>query len=32
MIDFMYKTGTIKVKPVSWKELFFANMHELPGS
>jgi NitT/TauT family transport system substrate-binding protein len=32
MIDFMYKTGTIKVKPASWKELFFANMHELPGS
>jgi NitT/TauT family transport system substrate-binding protein len=32
MIDFMYKTGAIKVKPASWKELFFANMHELPGS
>jgi NitT/TauT family transport system substrate-binding protein len=32
MIEFMYKTGAIKVKPASWKELFFANMHELPGS
>jgi NitT/TauT family transport system substrate-binding protein len=32
MIDFMHKTGAIKVKPASWKELFFANMHELPGS
>ena len=32
MVDFMYKTGAIKVKPASWKELFFANMHELPGS
>ena len=32
MVDFMHKTGAIKVKPASWKELFFANMHELPGS
>ena len=32
MVDFMYKTGAIKVKPASWKDLFFANMHELPGS
>jgi NitT/TauT family transport system substrate-binding protein len=32
MVDFMYKTGTIKVKPASWKELFFPNMHNLPGS
>jgi len=32
MIDFMYRTGAIKMKPSSWKELFFPNMHELPGS
>ena len=30
--DFMHKTGTIKVKPDSWKELFFPNVHALPGS
>jgi NitT/TauT family transport system substrate-binding protein len=30
--DFMYKTGAIKVKPDSWKELFFPNVHGLPGS
>ena len=32
MVDFMYKAGTIKVKPASWKELFFPNMHNQPGS
>lgn len=32
MVDFMFKTGTIKVKPNSWKDLFFANMHDSPGS
>ena len=32
MVDFMYKSGTIKVKPASWKDLFFPNMHNLPGS
>jgi NitT/TauT family transport system substrate-binding protein len=30
--DFMYKTGAIKVKPDSWKDLFFPNVHSLPGS
>ena len=30
--DFMYKTGAIKVKPDSWKELFFPNVYGLPGS
>jgi len=30
--DFMYKTGAIKVKPESWKELFFPNAQGLPGS
>ncbi len=32
MVDFMYGAGTIKVKPASWKELFFPNMHGLAGS
>lgn len=32
MVDFMHKAGTIKVKPASWKEMFFPNMHGLPGS
>ena len=30
--DFMYKVGSIKVKPTSWKDLFFDNVHGLPGS
>jgi NitT/TauT family transport system substrate-binding protein len=32
MVEFMQRTGTIKVKPASWKELFFPNMHNVPGS
>ena len=32
MVDFMHKSGAIKVKPASWKELFFPNMHHLVGS
>jgi len=32
MVDFMYKAGTIKVKPATWKEMFFPNMHNLQGS
>lgn len=31
-VDFMHKTGSIKVKPASWKELFFDNVQNLPGS
>ncbi len=31
-VDFMYKIGSIKVKPDSWKDLFFPNVHNLPGS
>jgi NitT/TauT family transport system substrate-binding protein len=31
-VDFMVKTGAIKVKPDSWKDLFFPNVHALPGS
>jgi NitT/TauT family transport system substrate-binding protein len=31
-VDFMNRTGAIKVKPASWKDLFFPNAHALPGS
>ena len=31
-VDFMYKVGSIKVKPASWKEMFFPNAHKLSGS
>jgi NitT/TauT family transport system substrate-binding protein len=31
-VDFMAKTGAIKVKPESWKDLFFPNVYALPGS
>lgn len=31
-VDFMHRVGIIKVKPASWKEMFFPNAHELPGS
>jgi NitT/TauT family transport system substrate-binding protein len=31
-VNFMLKTGSIKVKPDSWKDLFFPNAHSLPGS
>jgi len=30
--DFMYKIGAIKVRPESWKDLFFSDLHSLPGS
>jgi NitT/TauT family transport system substrate-binding protein len=30
--NFMAKTGMIKVKPDSWKDLFFPNVHILAGS
>jgi NitT/TauT family transport system substrate-binding protein len=29
---FMHNVGTIKVKPASWKEMFFPNAHGMPGS
>jgi NitT/TauT family transport system substrate-binding protein len=31
-VDFMNRTGSIKAKPASWKDLFFPNVHNLPGS
>ena len=30
--EFMHSVGTIKVKPADWKELFFPEVHGLPGS
>jgi NitT/TauT family transport system substrate-binding protein len=30
--DFMHSVGTIKEKPADWKELFFPEIHGLPGS
>ena len=30
--DFMARTGAIKVRPELWKDLFFPNVHGLPGS
>jgi len=31
-VDFMAKVGAIKVKPDSWKDLFFPNIHGASGS
>jgi len=31
-VDFMHKVGSIKVKPDSWKDMFFPNSHGLSGS
>jgi NitT/TauT family transport system substrate-binding protein len=31
-VEFMHRTGTLKVKADSWKDMFFANAHALPGS
>jgi NitT/TauT family transport system substrate-binding protein len=30
-VDFMAKVGSIKVRPESWKDLFFPNVHGLAG-
>ncbi len=30
--DFMYKVGSIKVKPSTWKDMFFPNIQNVPGS
>ena len=29
---FMHKTGTLKTRPGSWQDLFFPEIHNLPGS
>ena len=31
-VDFMVKIGAVKVRPASWKDLFFPNAHNLAGS
>src|SRR5262245_26147445 len=30
--EFMHSVGSIKLKPASWKDLFFPEVHDLPGS
>jgi NitT/TauT family transport system substrate-binding protein len=30
--EFMYKTGVIRREPKSWKDLYFPEIHEVPGS
>lgn len=30
--DFMHRTGRLKAKPESWKDFFFPEIHNLPGS
>jgi NitT/TauT family transport system substrate-binding protein len=30
--DFMHKVGSIKTKPASWKDMFFPEIHHLPGN
>lgn len=32
LVDFMHKTGAIKVKPNTWQDLFFENAHGMGGS
>lgn len=32
LAEFMHKTGTLKVKPASWKDMFFPNAHSMGGS
>jgi len=32
MVDFLNAIGSAKTKPSSWKDLFFPEVHDLPGS
>jgi hypothetical protein len=32
MLDFMVRVGSLKNKPESWKDVFFAEAHGLSGS
>ena len=32
LVDFLYRTGSVKTKALSWKDLFFPEAHALPGS
>jgi NitT/TauT family transport system substrate-binding protein len=29
---FMYKVGSTRLNPASWKDMFFPEIHDLPGS
>jgi len=31
LAEFMHAVGSIKAMPASWKDLFFAEIHALPG-
>jgi NitT/TauT family transport system substrate-binding protein len=31
MLDFMHRTGSIKVKPENWKAMSFPNLHQYEG-
>ena len=31
-VEFMHKVGIVKTKPGSWKDMFFPEIHQLPGS
>lgn len=31
-VEFKHRIGTMKIRPENWKDLFFANVHSLPGS
>ncbi|WP_235893187.1 hypothetical protein [Pelomicrobium methylotrophicum] len=30
--DFLHRTGSIKNRPGSWKDVYFPEIHDLPGS
>lgn len=32
VVQFMHKVGSIKTQPASWKDLFFPEIYDLPGS
>lgn len=32
MLDFLHRIGSLKTKPESWKDVFFPEVHSLPGS
>jgi len=32
LVEFMHRVGRLKRRPGSWKELFFREAHDLPGS
>jgi NitT/TauT family transport system substrate-binding protein len=32
LVDFMHRVGSVKTKAASWKDLFFKEIHDLPGN